>query len=181
MKIKNVALNSVVYFLYFLGSCLLVMLAEALFVSIVEKFVQLSYPVLTVIRIVIYTVGVPALIGFLGYFEGYREAECSVSETIAGCIPTVILHLLFAMLFKFQAFISGSVRFTAGLLHNGWKITYDSLINKTPYSLFLLTFLAYSALYVAVLTISKYVGSHKRIIDRAELRKDESSAPEYDV
>ncbi len=175
MKIKNVGLNLLVYFLYFFGSCILVMLAEALLVVILEKFVLIPYPVLTVIRIVIYTVGVPALLGVLGYFEGYREAVCSVSEAIvSGCFASV-LHLIFAMLFKFEGFVSGSVRFTAGLLHNGWKITYDSLINKTPYSLFLLVFAAYSALYIATLTISKYFGAQKRIIDRGELRKDEAT------
>ena len=33
MKIKNAALNLVVYFLYFFGSCVLVMLAEALLIN----------------------------------------------------------------------------------------------------------------------------------------------------
>lgn len=175
MKIKNVGLNLLVYFLYFFGSCILVMLAEALLVDILEKFVVIPYPVLTVIRIVVYTAGVPALIGVVGYFEGYREAICPVADTVVGGLLAAVLHLIFAMLFKFQGFVSGSVRFTAGLLHNGWGITYDSLINKTPYSLFLLVFVAYSALYIAALTICKYFGAQKRIIDRGELRKDETA------
>ena len=175
MKLKNIALDLLIYFLYFLGSCILVMLAEALLVSIIEKFVAIPYPVLTVIRIIIYTAGVPALLGCLGYFEGYREAFCSVSETVVSGVLASVLHLIFAMLFKFQAFVSGSVRFTAGLLHNGWKITYDSLINKTPYSLFLLTFVGYSLLYIGVLTVAKYLGTQKRVIDRAELRRGEDS------
>ncbi len=178
MKIKNIALDFLVYFLYLLGSCILVMLAEALLVSVIEKFVAIPYPVLTVIRIVIYTAGVPTILGFLGYFEGYRESFCSVPETVVSGVLASVLHLLFAMLFKFQAFVSGSVRFTAGLLHNGWKITYDSLINKTPYGLFLLTFVGYSLLYIGVLTIAKYLGTQKRIIDRAELRRGEASDSE---
>ncbi len=173
MKIRNLALNFLIYFLYFFGSCVLVMLAESLLVSILEKFVVIPYPVLTVIRIVIYTGGIPSLLGVLGYSEGYREADPAVAETILGGVLATILHLLFAMLFKFQGFVSGSVRFTAGLLHNGWTITYDSLINKTPYSLFLLVFAAYSLLYIAVLTVTKYLGAQKRIIDRADLRMSE--------
>lgn len=175
MKLRNLALNFIIYFLYFFGSCVLVMLAESLFVSILEKFVVIPYPVLTVIRIVIYTAGVPAILGVLGYYEGYREAAPSVAETIGGGVLAAILHLLFAMLFKFQGFVSGAVRFTAGLLHNGWTITYDSLINKTPYSLFLLVFAAYTLLYIAVLTVSKYFGAQKRVIDRADLRIGEDS------
>ena len=50
---KYIGLNTLFYFLYTLGSCIIVMLVEALFTNVVEKFVVLPYPVLTVIRIVI--------------------------------------------------------------------------------------------------------------------------------
>ena len=175
MKLKNAALNLLVYFLYFFGSCVLVMLAEALLISVLEKFVVIPYPALTVIRIVVYTAGVPAILGVLGYFEGYREAACPMGDTVAGGVMAAILHLIFAMLFKFEGFVSGAVRFTAGLLYNGSAITYDSLINKTPYALFLLVFAVYSLLYIGILTVAKYFGAQKRIIDRAELRKNEST------
>ena len=173
MRIKNAALNLPIYFLYMFGSCVLVMLAEALLISVIEKFVGLPYPVLTIIRIVIYTAGITAVMAVLGYYEGYRAGVCAVAETIVGGVLATILHLLFAMLFKFQGFVSGGVRFTAGLIHNGMDITYDSLINKTPYGMFLLVFVAYAAVYLTALTVAKYFGAQKRVIDRADLRKDE--------
>ena len=115
--------------------------------------------------------------------EGMTRANASqtsdtlfLNETVVGGILGAVLHLIFAMLFKFEGFVSGAVRFTAGLLHNGWTISYDSLINETPYALFLLVFLLYSALYITVLTITKRLGAQKRVIDRAELRKGESTA-----
>ena len=181
MKIRNLALNFLIYFLYFFGSCILVMLGEALFVSVLEKFVAIPYPVLTIIRIVIYTAGIPALLGFLGYSEGYREAECPVAETIVSGVLASVLHLIFAMLFKFQAFVSGAVRFTAGLLHNGMTISYDALINKTPYGMFLLVFAVYSLLYIVTLTVCKYFGAQKRVIDRGELRKNETAEPTSEI
>ena len=174
MRIKNAALNLPIYFLYMFGSCVLVMLAEALLVSVIEKFVGLPYPVLTIIRIVIYTAGVTAVMAVLGYYEGYREGVCADAETIVGGVLATVLHLLFAMLFKFQGFVSGGVRFTAGLIHNGMDITYDSLINKTPYGMFLLVFVAYAAVYLIALTVAKYFGAQKRVIDRADLRKNET-------
>ena len=61
MKIKNVFLNLFVYFFYMMGSCILAMLAEAMLVFFAEKFVAIPYPVLTLIRIVIYSLSVPAL------------------------------------------------------------------------------------------------------------------------
>ncbi len=173
MKKTNLALNALLYFFYFVGSCITVMLAEALLIYIVEKFVALPYPVLTVIRIAVYTAGVTSLLAFLGHAEGYREADCPVGETVASGVLASLAHLIFAMLFKFQGFISGGVRFLAGILHNGWSVTYDSLINETPYLLFVAVCVAYSVLYVTALTLAKRFGAAKRVIDRAELRKGE--------
>ena len=174
MKIRNAALNTLFYFLYMFGACFAVMLVESLLVFVLNKFVYIPYLVLTVIRIVIYTLGVVAIMAAIGYFEGYREANASVGETILGGALALIPYILFGMLFRFQAFVTGAVRFTAGLIHNGTGITAESLVEKTPYSLFLLTFLVYGILYVATLTVSRYLGAQRRIMDRAELRGNET-------
>ncbi len=176
MKLRNTALNTLFYFLYMLVSCIAVMVVEALFVYILSRFVIIPYPVLTVIRIVLYSLGVPAIMATIGYFEGYREGYCSVAETVVSGTLAMLVHLLFAMLFKFQAFVAGSVRFTAGLLHNGWNITEDSLVNQTPYGLFLGMFLLYGCVYIATLGVARYFGAQRRIIDRAELRAGEENA-----
>ena len=173
---KNIGINILFYFLYAFASCFIVMLIEALFTNVAEKFVALPYPVLTVIRIVIYTAAIPVILAVAGRSEGYREGYCSVGATVVSGLLAMIPHLLFAMLFKFQAFVSGAVRFTAGLIYNGWDVTYDSLINETPYHMFLLVFAGYGLLYTAVLTVSKYLGAQKRVMDRAELRIGEDEA-----
>ena len=149
-KLRNHAVTSGLYFLYLFASCVLTMLVEALLIFFVDKIIVLAYFPATVIRIVIYTVGVPAIIAVLGYFEGYKDMKYSIGEVIVPYIPAAVLHLLFAMLFKFQGFVSGSVRFTAGLIANGADITYDSLLNVTPYWMFLAVFAAYEVLYCLV-------------------------------
>ena len=174
MKIKSAAVNALFSLFYLIGACLITMLAEALLSYIINHIVVLSYAALTVIRIVIYSLGVTALMGVIGYYEGYREAYCSVGESLAGTLLAAVPHLLLAMLFRFQGFMSGSVRFTAGLLHNGRSITYDKLVNETPYGLFLLIFAVYAVLYAATFTVAKYLGAQKRVADRADLRRGES-------
>lgn len=176
MKIRHAALNALIDFLYMLGSCFAVMLVEALLVFIINKFVFIPYPVLTVMRIIIYSVGVTAIMGLLGYSEGYREGHCSIGESVLGGTLALIPHVILAMLFKFQAFVSGAVRFTAGLIHNGRSITYEKLINETPYSLFLLVFFVYGAVYITSLTVMRYLGAQNRVIDLAEMRKNQKPA-----
>ena len=173
-RIKTALASTGLYFLYLIGACILTMLVEAMFNFFLDLIVVLPYPVLTMVRIVIYTVGVTAIIGFLGYFEGYREAMCPIGETLIAYTLSLIPFLLFAMLFKFQGFISGAVRFTAGLIHNGWSITQVTLVENTPYSLFLLVFLGYAVLYGITLIVCKYFGAQRRICDRAEMRRHET-------
>ena len=175
---KNILINGFLYFLYFIGSCIITMIVENMLVKIVDKFVLLPYPVLSVIRIVVYTAGVVAILAVVGRKEGYREAYCHVSGTILAGGAAAVVHLLFSMLFHFQGFVSGAVRYTAGLVFNGWGMTPESLVNDTPYWGFLVVFAAYAALYVATLTVAKYLGAQKRIIDRAELRKGEDAHAE---
>ncbi len=174
MRIRHAALNTLFYFLYMFGATFAVMLVESLLVFIVDKFVAIPYPALTVIRIVIYSVGVTAVLAAIGYHEGYREGESLVGETVLGGALSLIPYLLFGMLFKFQAFVTGAVRFTAGLIHNGMDITHDSLVNQTPYALFLVVFLAYGILYIATLTLARYFGAQRRVMDRADLRMGEA-------
>ncbi len=177
MKLKNIGLNALLDFFYFFGSCIVVMLVESLLSFLVDKFVALPYPILTIMRAVIYTLGVPALIGFLGYREGYREAACSTGEVLAGGIlASLVPHLLFAMLFHFQSFVSGGVRHLAGLILHGWDVTADGVLPvRSAYPLFLLLFAVYGLTYTGVLTVCKYCGAKKRLADRAELRRGEGS------
>ena len=175
---KNIGINGFFYFLYVFGSCILAMIVESFFLKVVDKFVEVPYPIVTVIRIVIYTAGVVAILAVAARKEGYREGFCSVGGTIASGAIASVIHLLFSMLFHFQGFVSGSVRFTAGLIFNGWGVTEETLVNDTPYRVFLAVFAAYAVLHVATLTLSKYLGAQQRIIDRAELRKGEDTRGE---
>lgn len=174
MKLRNIALNGLFNFFYLFGASVVVMLAEALLIKILVLFAEFSFPVLTVIRAVVYTLGIAAIIGVIAYYEGYREGACSVPETIGGGLFAMVPHVLFSLLFSFQAFVSGGVRYVAGMLYNGIHLTYEQL-EATPTWVMLLVFLFYGLLYTTVITMAHYLGANRRIISRAELRKNEVS------
>ncbi len=175
MKIKNIAVNTLLYALYMFGSCFVTMLVEALFVYVLTRFYIPSFFVLTVIRAVIYTAGVCAILCGIGYYEGYREGESAVGETVIGGVLALIFHFLFAMLFHFNAFVTGGVRFMAGLVGHGTSLTGELLDKETSILLFILFFAVYGVLYIALLTASRFFGAQKRIMSRAELRRAEVS------
>ncbi len=175
MKLQNTAVNSLLYLLYMFGGCIAVMVVETLFVFIISKFVVLSYPALTIIRLTLYALGVPAIMTGVGYIEGYREASPDVAETVVGGVVAMVFHLLLALLFKFEAFVSGGVRFAAGLIRHGMGITDELLTSETPTDLFLAMFVLFGAVYITVLTVARCVGAKRRIISRAELRESEEA------
>ena len=173
MKIQNITISTLIYCLYMFGSCFATMVVEALLVYILNRFVPVPYYTLTILRLVIYTLGVPAILTWLGYSEGFREGKTSIAEIVISGTLASVLHVLFALLFSFQAFVSGGVRFAAGLFRHGADITDELLNTDTPTGLFLLAFALYGVIYVATLAISHYLGTQNRLISRAALRRGE--------
>ncbi len=176
MRIKHAAVSGLVIFCYIMASIILCMITEALLLYIIDRIILVPYPVQTIIRIVIYTVGGIALIGFLGYHEGYREATCSLSETFIGTFLSAVVHLILSLLFHFQGFISGGVRFVASLIYHGWDITHE-LTAQTPTWFFIVCFGFYMILYATTLALCKQAGSTKRLADRDELLRQKNEVP----
>lgn len=173
-RLKNLLAGAGIYLLYLVGASVVIMLCESLFCFIVDKFIMLSnYFALCIIRTVIYTVGVTATVGVLGYYEGYRTAACPKGEVIGSYAIALIPYALLSMLFHFHYFIAGCTRSVSGIILHGSGVTLDKLTLETPDWLLLLVFLGYALLYGTALLLFMYFGAQKRICDRAELRKDE--------
>ncbi len=174
LKFNSIAINSLLYTLYMFGACFITMLVESLFVFIIDKIIAIPFPVLTILRVMIYSVGVCAILSCIGYFEGYREGDAAIGDTIIGGGIAILFHFILSMLFHFQAFVSGGVRFAAGLIGHGMGVTSDALNKDTSILLFIAMFIIYGLAYVGILTIARYFGAQKRIVDRADLRRDEA-------
>lgn len=171
-KFRQILLNTAIYFVYFTLSCLLVMLVEALLLKAVDRFVVLSYFAQTVIRLTVYSLGVPALVGAAGYLEGYREAERRIGVTLtSGILATLVLHLLYALLFHFRQFCAGGVPFVVGLLRDGTALTPDSIVfnDIRTAGLFIGVFIGYGLLYTAVLIGTRCIGVRRRHAQRADM------------
>lgn len=176
-KIVSVLIDGLIYAVYFFGSCLCVMIVESMLVALINKFVLISVLTKMLIRIIVYSLGVPALVGFLGYKEGYRNASCAPGQTLASGMLAGIPHVLFATLFEFHPFISGPVRFTVGIIRDGAGITETSVLpNFDIYWLFLVVFFGYCLIYSVSLTLCKIWGCRKRLLDRAVLTSSQKSA-----
>lgn len=169
MKKIDILVSSLVYAVYMLISCVIVMCAEILAVKIVNLFVVTEYFSLTVIRALLYTVGVNALLAVISYREGYKTAYFSIPETlISGAIAT-LLHLVFALLFNFEAFSAGGVRSITALIRFGSDLNSNALTSSLTRLDFIPFFLLNSLVYIGIMIGFGKLGQYKRLADREEL------------
>ena len=169
MKKVDILVSSLVYAVYMIISCLVIMCAEILAIKIINLFVVTQYFELCVIRAVIYTLGVNALLAIISYREGYRAASFSIVGTaISGAIATLI-HFVFALLFSFEAFCAGGVRFITALVRFGSSLNSNTFMGTLTRVDFIPFFFINSLVYVALMISFGKLGQYKRLADREDL------------
>ena len=169
MKKADILVNTLVYAFYMFISCVVIMLAEILAVKVVNLFIVTEYYELTVLRAVVYTVGVNAVLGAIAYKEGYRAARYPIGETIVSGLLASLLHALVSLLFHFQAFCSGGVRFLTALLHYGKGLNSNTLMDELGILDFLLVFAVNSVVYIVIMIVLGKLGEYKRLADREDM------------
>ncbi len=165
----DVLINSLLYALYMLLSCLVIMFAEMLAVKVISLFIVVDNFLLCIIRAVIYTLGVNALLAAIAFYEGFRAATPHMAATaISGAVATLI-HSLFALLFSFEAFCAGGVRSIAILVKFGKSINsplFDGTLDRFDIIPF---FFINSAIYIAVMVAANALGAHHRKREREKM------------
>ena len=169
MKKIDILVSSLVYAVYMLLSCVVIMCAEILTIKIINLFVVTDYLSLCIIRAVIYTVGVNALLATVSYREGYRAAHFPVISTAASAAIATVMHFIFALLFNFEAFSAGGVRFITALVRFGGALNSNTFMGTLTRADFIPFFLVNSLFYIAVMIAFGKLGEHKRLTDREKL------------
>ena len=169
MKKKGIFLDALLYALFMLISSLVTLFAEMLITKVINNLFVMTPFGLCVIRAVIYSVGVIAILGIMGFMEGYKTVECSVPASVVSGALAVIVHFFFSLLFSFDAFCSGAVKFISALIKYGSDLGYNDFKSGVDPIDCIVVFFIYGLIYVAVMTITKYFGVKKRLSDRSEL------------
>lgn len=175
MRKTDIFVNSLLYAAAMLISCIVVMLAETLLTRVLGSMFELTPFILCVIRAVVYSIGVTALLAIMAYMEGYRAAyfsaiECAISGALAS-----LLHFIFSLLFSFEAFASGGVKFVAALVKFGEKLNLKSFSGKLEPLDSIPFFFLFALIYVAVMILCGKLGVVARLKSRKELTGSEST------
>lgn len=165
----DILVGAIVYAAYMLVSCIVTMFAEILAVKVVNLFIVTDYHLLTVIRAVIYAIGVSAILSAIAYREGYRAARFSILETAISGAAASLIHLLFALLFNFEAFSAGGVKFITALLKFRSELNSNALTNSLGRADFIPFFFMISFVYIAFMIGFGKLGEYMRLAHRQDL------------
>ena len=175
MRIKNTLIDAPIYALYMLGSCIACMFAEMLIVKVLTLLFAIDYYTLCIIRTVIYSLGVNAILCILAYREGYKSAESSPVFTIISGFLATAIHFPFALLFGFEAFCAGGVRFITALVKFGPYLASSSFIGELHWLDFTPVFFINGFVYCVLMAVAKHIGKNRRLLDREALTVNQSS------
>jgi len=170
-----------IYAFYTVISCAVVMLAEMLILRVLDLTVVMNATTVGTIRAIIYTVGVCAVLSIAAYREGYHAAGYSVPETLLSGILGAIIHFIFALLFSFEAFCAGAVKFVSALLKYGSYLNSENAVVELFRYDCILVFAIYSVIYALLMAFFKRLGAKKRLVDRKELTSSEKTPSERDA
>ncbi len=172
MKKQGFFLDALIYALYMFISSLVTLCAEMLITKVVNNLFVMTPFGLCVIRAVVYSVGVIAILGIMAFREGYKTVECSIPASLISGGIAVIIHFFFSLLFSFDAFCSGAVKFVSALIKFGADLGYNDFKSGLDRFDCIAVFFVYGAFYVIFMLVMKRVGQKKRLADRHELLRD---------
>ncbi len=176
----DILIDGGLFAFYMFGAALVSLLAEMLIVRVITLFVGMDYFTLCLLRAVIYTVSVNVILGTVSYRSGYKSAAWQPVATAVSGLLALIPLFLFCLLFSFEAFCAGGVKFLTAIIKFGPSLSLDSFegtLNRfdcIPY------FFLNGILSTAVMVIARKPGADKRILDRAELTKESLQTNEQD-
>ncbi len=176
MKKNHLVFNSLIYTLYFILSCIVIMFAEMLVMRIVNLFIDPSPLTECVICALVYTVGINALLAIVSYKEGYGAGYYSWLGTLISGAVASLIHFIFALLFNFAAFSAGGVRFITALIKLGSSVRHNSFSEDIGAVEMIPFFFLNAVIYIGVMTAFGMIGAKRRISDRETLTGNKDNA-----
>lgn len=168
-KTLDALINAPLYALYMFLSCLVVMFAEILVVKVANWFIVTDFYSTSVIRAVVYSIGVNAILAAIAFREGFKNAKATPIATIISGALATLLHSIFCLLFSFEAFCAGGVKSIAIIIKFGKAINSELFVGKLDRFDIIPFFFINSAIYIAIMTAFNAIGAYKRKLDRQEM------------
>ncbi len=167
---KQTLMNSVVYLICFVVSCVLNLAVSWLLLKIVDSIVVLDYFGQSVVRIIAGFLTGGAVIGAVVARESYKSIEVRPLSLAATLGLAGVGHLLLCLLLMFYPFIAGGVRDLAGVIGMGSGFSSESDIENIYLWQYLLAFVIDLIFKIGIAILCAYFGKAKRLKNRETIK-----------
>ena len=165
---KNFLIDSGIIFFYLFAACLMNMFVTSIAIKIIDAFVFLEYFPLSIVKMALSLIIVSGILGTVIYLLSYRKAEFSAGGFTARFCVGAAAQLALSVIFGFHAFISGGVKYLAGVLEHGADLAADNWEFVGIFD-YLIAFAVFAVVYLVVALICGKVAVKNRLRDREEL------------
>ena len=167
--IKEQVQYALLWFVFIWVSCLISILIDLLLVRLLSGFIQVSYMAEAIIHTVFMALGTAAPLAAVSYLISYHLGEfSSLNSALEGGIA-LLPQLLLGVLLGFPVWITGGVKWLAGLVEYGSGLYSIEQLSDISLTSYLIAFLLFGALYIAVKYFAGFIGRDTRIRHRIEL------------
>jgi len=154
---------------FFWVSCLCALLIDLLILKIVKTIVVLPFEVEAILHVITMLVGAAIPLSAISYMISFHLAEFSLLHSTAEGAVAAVLHLLVGFLLGFPVWITGGVKWLAGLMEYGTRLYHAETLNDVALRYYLLSFVVFLLFYLAVKTAFGVLGKRNRIRQRKEM------------
>ena len=170
MKKRNdILADSIIFALIFFISCVVVMFAEMLVITVLDKVVIMTPVATAIVRTVIYCVGCFSIISIASYKIGYHSPDYSSLGLILSGVIASVMHFLISLLFSFEAFCAGAVKFVSVLVKFGSKINSSRFDGELFRYDCIPVFCIFAAIYITLTVVFAKIGGVRRLSDQKKL------------
>lgn len=168
--LKNHVQYVLIWLLFIWVACLLSIVVDMLLVKLITPITgELSYGVGAIFHAVSMAIGTAIPIAAISYLIAYHLGEFSPAYSFAEGSFALLLHLGVGLLLGFPVWITGGVKWLAGVLCYGTRLHGGAYLDKVTLWHYLLSFLIYALFYLAVKFVAGDLGRRARIRLRIEL------------
>ena len=168
-KNRDMVVNAAVYLVFILLACVFSRLFAGMGTKLVNKFVELDFLADAWIRTVLLALFAFFFSLFLSYKYGYQTADFDLGETLPAALIGAAAHFLLGFVTVFSPLVSGAVKYVGCLVAYGGNYMSDMQTKNLPTLTLALSGLLFMLLYAGLVVHGTYLGTKKRLEDRAEL------------
>lgn len=160
---------ALLWFVFIWVSCFVSILIDLLIVRLLSGFIYVSYMTEAIIHVVCMALGTAAPLAAISYLISYHLGEfSSLYSALEGGLA-LLPQLALAVLLGFPAWVTGGVKWLAGLFEYGSKLYDSSQLSDISLTSYLLAFLLFGGFYIVVKYFAGFIGRDTRIRHRIEL------------